>query len=231
MERRVDKLRPSTMPWKQMVRLDKPTQEEWFDMWADELIEAGYITAIVSHPDVPTFRLFPGYDKPYGKKKNVVMHPVDYTPDRIIKWSKKSLGVFCTSFDGDNKDWDSCYFKAHYEPKGKFYYNIIEVKGPTGNQVAYGTKFVFTQKWLWANTQQFVQKVMLYPARLFKQEKSLLPYLWAMTFTPKRFYYSDKLSTNRNKPVPLRAAPNKKGVPLYTMRTLEEFLAEKASTE
>jgi hypothetical protein len=49
-----------------------------------------------------------------------------------------------------------------------------------------------------------------------------------MTFTPKRFYFSDKLSTNKNKLIPYRTQPNKKGVPLWKMRTLEEFLIEKA---
>ena len=199
-------------------------------MWCKELIETGYIDEVVTHPDVPTFELFTGYSRPYEKKKNVIMNKVIYTPDRIIKWNIKAMYIFFNPWNMENKKWDDCYFQAALnwdattDPKLGFYYSIIEVKGPTGNQKAYGSDFKFTQKWLWQLTQQYVQKVMLAPAKLFKQEKSLLPYLWAQTFTPKRYYFTEKLSTSKNKLIPLRTQPNKKGIPLYTMRTLEEFL-------
>lgn len=234
--KKVDKLRPSTMPWMQMQVLDNTTQEEWFDMWCEELIEAGYIDEVVTHPDVPTFELFPGFSKPYGKKKNVIMNNVIYTPDRIIKWNCKAAGIFYTPFDGDNKDWDSSYFKPQYNPDSSlpsaykpgegFYYSLVEVKGPTGNQKAYGQDFKFTQKWLWVNTQQYVQKVMLAPAKVIKNPYQ---YLWAMTFTPNRFLYTDKLATNKNKPIPYRTIPNKNGVPKWKVRTLEEFIKSKTS--
>jgi hypothetical protein len=218
------------MNWQEMQLLDNPTQEEWFDMWVEELIVAGYIDEVVRPPDVPTFELFSGLSKPYDKKKNVILSPVAYTPDRIIKWNSKAGGIFYTPFDGDNEDWDSCYFTPQYhtEPvapsdfivnKG-FYFSIIDVKGPTGSQKAYGSDFKFTQKWLWANTQQYVQKIMLAPAITKQNPKN---YLWAMTFTPKRFLFSDKLSTNKNKPIPYRTIPNKKGVPHWEVRSLEEF--------
>tara|TARA_R110000772_G_scaffold182375_2_gene293632 strand:+ start:2773 stop:3468 length:696 start_codon:yes stop_codon:yes gene_type:complete len=224
------------MNWAEMQLLDNTTQEEWFDMWCEPLIELGYIDEVVTHPNVPTFELFPGLSKPYGKVKNVILSSTAYTPDRIIKWNNKSMGIFFTPFVR-YEDWDKCYFKPQYTTpsvlpsefeSGKgFYYSLIEVKGPTGNQKAYGSDFKFTQKWLWANTQQYVQKVMLAPAKLFKQEKSWLPYLWSMTFTPERFLYSDKLATNKNKSIPYRTIPNKKGVPLWEVRTLEEFLKTK----
>lgn len=201
-----------------MEKLSNPTQEEWFDMWAQELVDAGYIDEVVSHPNVPTFQLFKGLSKPYDKKKNVILNPVAYTPDRIIKWNSKAAGIFYTPFDGEDRDWDNCYFKPQYSG---FYYSLVEVKGPTGNQKAYGQDFKFTQKWLWANTEQYVQKVMLAP---IKPMKNNLQYLWATTFTPKRFLYTDGLSTNKNKPVAWRTIPNKKGIPNWEVRTLEEFI-------
>jgi hypothetical protein len=210
-----------------MEKLFNPTQEDFFDMWAQELVDAGYIDELVSHPDVPTFQLFDGLSKPFDKKKNVILNPVAYTPDRIIKWNPKAKGIFYTPFEAENSMWSDCYFNPQYkhptviEESEGFYYSIVEVKGPTGNQKAYGQDFKFTQKWLWANTQQFVQKVMLSP---IKPMKSDLKYLWATTFTPKRFLYTDKLSTNKNNPVPWRTIPNKKGVPNWEVRTLEEFL-------
>lgn len=219
---KTDKLRSSTMPWMQMEKLDGLTQEDWFDMWAEELIKAGYIDEVVTHPDVPTFELFPGYSKPYGKKKNVIMNKVVYTPDRIIKWNMKAEDIFFTSFDGNNKDWDSSYFKA--SRNGFYHYSLVEIKGPTGNQKAYGQDFKFTQKWLWANTQQYVQKVMLAPVKMLKNPYQ---YLWAETFTPQRFLYTDKLMANKNKPIPYRTIPNKNGVPKWSIRSLEEFIQQK----
>jgi hypothetical protein len=216
-----------------MVKLDNVTQEEWFDMWCEPLIQLGYIDEVVTHPNVPTFELFPGLSKPYGKKKNVIMNKVVYTSDRIIKWNAKSKGIFFTPFDGSNDDWDSCYFKAqrHFtdklRPATEFYVSIVEVKGPTGNQKAYGQDFKFTQKWLWANTKQFVQKVMLSPVKLLKKD---LAYLWAATFTPNRFLYTDKLAVNKNKPIPYRTIPNKKGVPNWEIRSLEEFIEQKTQS-
>ncbi len=214
------------MPWMQMDTLDKTTQEEYFDMWTEPLIAHGYIDEVVTHPDVPTFELFPGLSKPYDKKKNVIMNKVVYTPDRIIKWTMKSAGIFFVPFDGDNCDWGKAYFKAQYEPTQEFYYTIIEVKGPTGNQKAYGQDFKFTQKWLWANTKQFIQKVMLSPV---KPLKNPYQYLWAETFTPERFLYTDKLSTNKSKPIPYRTIPNKNGEPNWKVRSFEEFIQQKTS--
>jgi hypothetical protein len=220
------------MNWQEMQLLDNPKQEEWFDIWANELVEAGYIDEVVTHPDVPTFELFPGLkrDLKYqvtntkGTKEKVkevtLMRPVAYTPDRIIKWNIKAKDVFFACFQTEFKAWQDYHFLADYQKEGNFYYSIIEVKGPTGSQKAYGSDFKFTQKWLWANTQQYVQKIMLAPAITKQNPKN---YLWAMTFTPKRFLFSDKLSTNKNKPIPYRAIPNKKGVPHWEVRSLEEF--------
>jgi len=223
----IDKLRPSTMPWKQMTLLDNVTQEAWFDMTMEPLIALGYIDELIKEPDVPTFELFPGLSKPYKKKKNVIMHPTVYTPDRILKWNACAAGIFYSPFDGDNKDWNKCYFTPQYEPNGNFYYSILDIKGPTGSQAAYGTKFSYTQKWLWANSQQYVQKVMLMPIKPLKNDSK---YLWANTFTPERFLYSDKLSTNKNKPIPYRTIPNKKGVNNWEVRTIKQFLETKKAS-
>lgn len=223
--------------WRKFDVLNNPTQEELFDIWCQELVEAGYIDEIVSTPNVPTFTLFKGLKKEWQEikitaklpnktieKSKVLLHSTSYTPDRIIKWNIKAFGVFFLPFDYTGSDWNECYFMPQQAPEG-FYYSLIEVKGPTGNQKAYGSDFRFTQKWLWTNTQQYVQKVMLSPILV---KKDLSQYLWASTFTPKRFLFSDKLSVNKNKSVPWRTIPNKKGIPLWKVRTLEEFLNKKS---
>jgi len=212
-----------------MEKLDNVTQEQWFDIWAQELVDTGYIDEIVTHPDVPTFQLFEGLSKPYDKKKNVILHPVVYTPDRIIKWNNKAVGIFISPFHRDGKVWDSCYFNPQLQEssEGNFYYSLIEVKGPTGNQKAYGQDFKFTQKWLWQNTNQFVQKVMLSPVKPLKKD---LAYLWATTFTPERFLYTDKLAVNKTKTIPFRTIPNKKGKPNWEVRSLAEFIKSKTPT-
>lgn len=207
-----------------MDKLYKPTQEDFFDLWCAELLATGYLDEVVSHPNVPTFQLFDGYSRPYGKKKNTIMQPTTYTPDRILKWNDKAKGIFFEPFEGENHHWNRSYFNAHHEIHKGFYYSIIEVKGPTGNQAAYGTKFMFTQKWLWANSRQYVQKVMLAPIKPLKKN---LQYLWATTFTPNRFLYTDKLNTNKNKPIPYRTIPNKKGIPNWEVRSLDEFVKSK----
>lgn len=202
-----------------MNKLDNPTQEQWFDIWAEEAILAGLIDEVVREPDVPTFILFKGYNRPYGKKKNVIMNPIKYTPDRIIKFNNKARNILFTPFEGPNSELDKAYFNPQKHPTENYYYSILDIKGPAGNQKAYNTDFRFTQKWLFANTGQYVQKVMLAPAKLLKNPKG---YLWHDTWTPERFLYTDKLATNRNKPIPYRTLPHKKGKALWNVRMIYE---------
>lgn len=203
-----------------MKKLTNPTQEQWFDIWAEEVEAAGYIDEVVREPDVPTFELFEGYSKPFGKKKNVIMRPVVYTPDRIIKWNDKAIDIFIAPFYWPAIDMETCYFNPQLEGKNMFHFSILDIKGPTGSQKAYGSDFKFTQKWLWAKTQQYVQKVMLSPVKPLKKD---VQYLWAATFTPQRYLWTDKLTK-------LRTIPNKKGVPNWEVRTLKEFIKLRSST-
>ena len=208
---------------KVMQRLENPTQEQWFDIWAEEAIEAGFIDEVVREPDVPTFVLFEGYKRPYKKKQNIIMRPVVYTPDRIIKWNIKAQGILFIPLEAANQELEKCYFNPQKHPTENYYYSLLDIKGPSGNQKAYGSDFRFTQKWLWANTKQYVQKVMLAPSRVLKNPKG---YLWHDTWTPERFLYTDKLHTTKNKPIPYKTIPNKNGVPLWRVRMLHDAVKE-----
>ena len=202
-----------------MKKLDNPTQEDWFDLWAEEAQSVGLIDEIVY--ECPTFCLFPGFSKPEGKKKNVVMSPIHYTPDRIIKWNPSALKVLFTPFPDPGSEWDKFYFHPQKHPDEDYYWSMLDIKGPAGNQRAFNSDFRFTQKWLYANTGYYVQKVMLAPAKLLKNLKG---YLWHDTWTPERFLYTDKLSITSKKPIPTRTIPHKNGQQLWSVRMVGDFL-------
>jgi len=68
---------------------------------------------------------------------------------------------------------------------------------------------------------------MLSPVKPLKKD---LAYLWATTFTPERFLYTDKLAVNKTKTIPFRTIPNKKGKPNWEVRSLAEFIKSKTPT-
>ena len=221
--------------FQQYDKLTNPTQEEWFDFWADEMIKAGYISKVLTQ-DIKGWRIYDGESIPYKEtkvvyegsirektktvtKKFILHRPVDYTPDRVIFWTKASKDMFFTDIDDIGKG-NIKYFLGQKLPNGE-YLSVVDVKSPFGGKNSSDVSFSIKKKWVWVKEKVYVNQAVMYP---IKPLKNTSKYLWPSTFTPNRFLYTDKLAVTKNKPIPWRTIPNKKGVPNWEVQSLIDFL-------
>lgn len=204
-----------------MVLLDNPTQEELFDLWCEELIKAGYIESVLTTKELDAIVLFEGFKQKITIEKQLktkiktiikedtLLHPATYTPDRLVFWTPKAKDIFFRTLNSRN----TSYFIGHYDELQLKYYSAIEVKAPPGYGGSHTSDAAFAvkQKWLWSLTNIYVNKVYLAPN---KKVKTGDIYLWLSTFTPERYFYTDKATKPRT---------FSKWVP----RTLAEFIEAK----
>jgi len=224
-----------------MEIMTNPTQEEWFDEWAKELITAGYIEKVLTQ-DIKGWRIYDGevieYEEPkilfagtprekikMVKKKYILHRPVDYTPDRVIFWTQKSKDLFFTDVK-EIVNGDVMYFLGHKLPDR--YITVLDVKSPFGGKNSSDVSFSIKKKWVWEKERVYVNQAVMYP---IKPLKSVVKYLWPSTFTPKRFLHTDRLKGTKLNPTCLRTIPNKKGVPNWQVRTLEEFIEQNKASD
>ena len=199
---------------KPMENIENPTQEWWFLRWVEEAIAAGYIEKYTQEEDMPTFTLFEGLFREWHERKtvykgterektrtlthsHVLLKPCTYTPDGFIVWTEKANRVLFASVNDPIVIQKQFYFKANLI-KGK-YVTVLDVKAPTGTNRHSDTPFSFTRKWMWQRHGLFVNKVMLAPPPQGKKKTSAVPkgYLFNETWTPNRYFMSDKLTKKR----------------------------------
>lgn len=215
-----------------MEILDNPSQEEFFDLWCEELIKEGYIKKVLKQEEIPfSIVLFDGLKQTarirMTNRTQTLLEPVTYKPDRVILWEDKSRGIFFTPLE----EYRECYFVGQYIPMyDGCWMSPAEVKAPPG----YGggnssdVSFAVKQKWVYAKAKIFVNKVFNYPNALVKMTKKGKltgkrkykrpdPYLWMMTFTPTRYFYTDRKFDTRI-------------ISKWPARTLQEFLKTKNPT-
>jgi hypothetical protein len=185
-----------------MEKLYNPTLENWFEFWAQDLIDRGYILKLLKTKDMLPFVLFEGLsivgavknkkDKFVSRKKNQLERIV-YTPDFTIIWAEKAKNVFYIPFEEDTLLNHKLLSHTH----NGLDYTPIEVKAPPGygGRNTSDASFRVKQKWTWEKYQVFVQKVYLYP---LKPMKSSTLYLWQNTFTPTRYFKTDGLTKDRS---------------------------------
>jgi hypothetical protein len=187
-----------------MQILDNSTQEELFDLWCEELIKKGYIKKVLKQEEISWIILFnaliqtrevnkvlyAGTPKEKVKvvtEKNTLLNEVKYRPDRLIFWDKSAKDLFFT----DINDYQTCYMVGQYSSKEDAYMSAVEVKAPPGYGGKHGSdeSFRVKQKWVMTKSYVYVNKVYNYPNKKVKNTK---PYLWLETFTPERYFYTDK---------------------------------------
>lgn len=190
-----------------MEELINPSQEEFFDMWCDELIARGYIKRVLKQDDIPAaIVLYDGLKQDevrrLTRRKQTLLEQVTYKPDRVILWEYKAKDIFFTP----HGQWKECYFIGHHiEMYGGCWMSPAEVKAPPGygGSNSSDARFGVLQKWVYEKAGIFVTKVYNYPNALVKvtkkgnptgvrRYKNPAPYLWASTFTPTRYFYTDK---------------------------------------
>ena len=177
--------------------------EDWFDVWLDQLKAEGYITNYYRADELSPIVLSTPVKQDWlvpmkTKVKTVTRSIMDgcvYTPDRIIMWSDKAMGVFITqSIELSEKTYfNSCRMTVHLKDgtpvRGLL--SLCEVKAPPG----YGGRntsdagFRVKQKWVFDQFGHIVDKVYLWPLSVKKNND---PYLFPATFTPDRYLLTDK---------------------------------------
>ena len=206
-----------------MKKLDNPSQEELFELWVDELIKEGYILSYDSDP-IP-FTLFDEHKKEGVK----LLSSTQYKPDGRIIWADKAKDIFFTT-EKTPKKYKNIYFLAErytettpgiMKKRNSFYSSYLDVKSPpgSGKKNSSDASFIPKRTWMWDKFKIHVNKVYNYPNAFVKNKdksikrlKAPRPYLWAQTFTPTRYLWTDKLTKERT-------------INKWTVRTLEEFLS------
>jgi hypothetical protein len=158
------------------------TEEMHFYWWVKELKEAGYVNSYLPHPKPivlsPEIRL--EYTKPMKRVEDKILsHSIlrghEYTYDGLIQWNDKAKNIFHNNLDEANHAWTKDRFDKLISN-----YDLckIEVK-PMYDQNNMTRLAVINQKWVFEKTGYFINIV--------KPEK-----LFAKTFTPDRYRYTDK---------------------------------------
>lgn len=203
-----------------MKKLNNPTQEDLFDLWCDDMLEAGFLLKVLKASDlVNPMVLFDGlfHDVPVEHidkngnitekiKKVTLLSRITYKPDRILYWAPKAKDIFYN----DLKTPREAYFFAQTNPTTGEVFSCAEIKAPPGYGGANTSdaSFRVKQKWVYEKLGIFVNKVYNKPNSAGKNSKL---YLWPATFTPARYFYMDK-------------KPELRKISAFVPITLEEFL-------
>lgn len=187
-----------------MEKLDNVTQEEWFSFWVKEAIEHKFILEYTAEKDITAFKLFDGLDYEYTvdkvlypgtarakiktiTKKDTLLYPMSYTPDGIIIWNPKVKNILFN----DLFEKGSAYFKAQFIQEK--WVTFLDVKAPKGVNRAADLPFSFTRKFMWEKLNIYVNKVMIVPPK--PSDKG---YIFKDTWTPARYFFTDKLTKERS---------------------------------
>jgi len=189
-----------------MEILDNPTQEQIFDLWTEELIKEGYIDVVYKQGDFNPFVLSNGLHRtisnPYtvykGTKreeqriktsKEVIFNGLTYSPDRLIVWNNKAIGIFCSLM----KEPKDTYFYCQHSDFYDGYVTYVDVKAPPGYGKLHASDegFRYAQKWVWEKFDVLVNKCVLLPSSSKKRVTAGM-FLFIETFLPERMFFTDK---------------------------------------
>ena len=162
-------------------------EELYFSWYINELHEAGFIESIEYHPKA--FSLFAKQSRSYDKQLKTKIISVqeslfnahEYQADFLIWWNKDiAKDIFITNINSNERLFgkDPKIFITNTSKNTGKEYSIIDVKGNYNQNDAY-RRFSIDQKWVYANYNLYVQKII--PA----------PGLFQRTFTPDRYCKCD----------------------------------------
>jgi len=186
--------------------LDKPTQEELFLLWIAEAILAGFILDYTPEDEIDAFVLFEGLSYQWidvkiiyqgtkreteklSPKTDKLLEPTRYTPDGVIIWNDLAKNVLFN----DLFEKGDAYFKAQFVDEK--WVTILDVKAPTGTNRMADLPFSFTRKMMWMEHKLYVNKVMICPPKPLAKN-----YLFSDTWTPGRYFLTDKMTKERSIP-------------------------------
>lgn len=215
--------------------------EMFFRWYCEELIEFGYLKRIVREAEM--LSVFPKQvhkiEKHYKSKKPnsteeiTLLQETNYTYDFLLVWTEKAVNIFTEQYDPDTYFvFGKPVFISHKVmlDTGIELVSYIDVKPHIaavtfggGKMSSYYT-FPLIQKYLMLSKGLFINKAI--PIHSGKHGRSTC--LFAVTFTPNRYRYTDKSGALRN--IPYR----KKSITSYASQReaiIKELLGFKADKE
>lgn len=197
----------------EMLEITNPTQEEIFDFWVEDMIEAGFIKRVYRNKEIKPFTIFEGFYKIHkttrtlykgtirehqktSEKEIAILEPTVYGPDRLIIWDEKAKDLFFTMYD--NVDGRNDAYFIGYKNSGELF-SFLDVKSPFGGKNQSDIAFSLKRKWLFEKMGMIVNKCVCYPnkKKANGEYKAAKPYLFMRTFTPSRWFWTDKLTKRR----------------------------------
>ena len=152
-------------------------EEYYFQLYLDELVQAGYVAKYSYEPrsyEIYPKQTYAATNQLKTKTKTIEKHllaSLTYTPDYQIEWTPKAH-----------------QFSSPYSLESTFWcdedlYSHIDIKGSWNRNESH-TKFSIIQKAMWNKLGIYVQKIE--PKKLFRD-----------TFTPKKYLLTDKTNKAR----------------------------------
>lgn len=172
-------------------------EEIHFMWWMEELIKAGYIIEYKFEPCIVELSNKKEINilKRRKEKKSFLLHPHIYTPDFGIKWNEKAINIFITDINSTDFNTNSPFY-AELDEFYKLYKSFIEIK-PIFDQNNMTRAFIINQKWIYEKYKKYINLIEC-------------SWLFAKTFTPKKYLFTD-ISGNPRKIK-------------FKIRTLEEYI-------
>ena len=210
-------------------RFEKPpTMEQWFVFYMDQLKEAGYIKEYRIGKDVNSFLLTEPKTLTYtydlilhkGRKNErtrkaertkKILNGSTYRPDAFIVWDESAKNIFFTDsrfVQGIVEDITP--FTGHLNKEEGLHVSWVDVKSPYKGKNCSDATFSLNRKIVLEKHGIFVDKAILMPNKRLKPGKPG-EYVFARTFTPDRFFFTDKNLDFRS-------------IKYWETRTLDDFI-------
>lgn len=197
-----------------MQKLINPTQENWFDFWAEDAIKLKFIKKVIlqdtpfiiqlpiKHRIVEKTTVYSGSkivrEEIDGEKEKIALNGIEYGCDRIILWDEISEGIFYCLHENWNIHTSREYFVAHRLPSGAVV-SFLDVKAPAGygGSNSSDVSFSINSKLVYTLYGYYINKVMLIPNKKLTTDYQKSKYLWLSTYTPERYFITDGLTKAR----------------------------------
>jgi len=194
-----------------LKRIEEPySQERWFVEWLDTLKEEGFILDYKwgKQDKIDPFLLTNAYTiteeiekiiykgtKREQVKKEVknrnMLNGSTYSPDFWIRWAVKADNVFYTMSQLSFVRGEFPFFaQPAKSKKGEVHIvSCTDVKSPFKGKNCSDATFSLNRKIVWEKYKVFVNKTILMPNKKIKKPGE---YLFARTFTPARYLFTDR---------------------------------------
>ena len=213
-----------------MAKLERiehePSMEDWMEYWLEELKEAGYVLSytksitpfVLTNPVVirETFIkvLYKGTKRERSEertKDRTLLNGSTYSPDFIVSWARKADGIFITMSKVNFLKGEVPFLAStKYSTRDgeNSIVTPIDVKSPFRGKNCSDATFSLNRKVVMKKYGVFVNKSILMPNRMLKKPGE---YLFARTFTPTRYLFTNKTLESRK-------------ISYWKANTLEDFL-------